>query len=120
MNEKQIVPKEGEKIDDKTAKKKKKMPIGLIIGIVAGVLALIVLAVLALYFLLRGRDDGNACEESAEELAEETVIYPDTTVTIDNPLFTTTVQNMSDDIFGDEFEEGTIERIFSINSNGEL
>lgn len=93
-----------------------KTPLSLIIGIVAGVLILIVAIALAIFFIARSKKDDDG-EESQDEMPEETVIYPDheLAVTLDNPLFTTTVNVESDDIFANDFEEGTIERFFIID-----
>ncbi|EAX85829.1 hypothetical protein TVAG_073230 [Trichomonas vaginalis G3] len=103
--------------DSETTTKKKN--IGMIIAIVASILAIIIALVVGIVMYIRHINQEESEEESSIEMQEtivSSVVNPNEGVTLDNPLFSTTVINQDEDIFAADFEESNPAECFFINN----
>ncbi|EAY13659.1 polymorphic outer membrane protein, putative [Trichomonas vaginalis G3] len=102
-------------------KQKAKFGLPMIIGISAGgAILLILLVALILFFTLKARKEESF--ESSLEMAEETAYNVHssqiTSVTNDNPLWTTTIEGDREDPFKDDFNEIVNDNFFTIKETG--
>ncbi|EAX94570.1 mucin, putative [Trichomonas vaginalis G3] len=102
---------------DSDASNKEKNKKSIMYGIIGAVLALIIIIaiiVVAIYFYHK-KDTDVEYSSTDEEMVVETVISTTTTagdatgITIDNPLWTTTVNDDSEDVFKQDFEERRVD-----------
>ncbi|EAX98899.1 hypothetical protein TVAG_210940 [Trichomonas vaginalis G3] len=101
-----IVP--NSELANEAEQKKKMQIISIASGVVGGLILILIVAVIVIYILTRkGKDEDSV----SEEMVEETVIFSSDMqphVTIDNPLWTTSVLGQSDDIFKGDFSDSEV------------
>lgn len=80
-------------------------------------LVAVIIITVALYFKFRREEPSE--EETAVEMEETVIGNEDNAVTLDNPLFTTSINMNDDDPFADDFEEGNTTKYFFAYNNEE-
>lgn len=96
---------------------KNKNMLFIIIGAVAAAIVIVVI-IIVIIVMMKKREDAT---ESSIEMAQETVEGGNTTsatVTVDNPLWTTSIAGDEEDPFKNDFQENEVEGFFNVDDKG--